>query len=122
MHPWRLLVLAGLVVAGIGLFLTQATFPGTGPTDGFSGDSWPVMVGLIPAALLALLGRSRFPALLVLLLSAAALAFAGAKVVDARAAVSHLPGATLGVGVWTVIAGAALAVLGGLLALRPQRR
>jgi cytochrome c biogenesis protein CcdA len=120
-HRSRIVILAGVGVAGLALFLPQARFPIIGNPDGFTADTWPVMLPLVPVAVLALVGDRgeghRLPAAAVgLLLSCAALAFAVAKVIDAVAAVGSIETAAVGVGTWAVAAGAALAVLGSLLA------
>lgn len=121
MHRSRLLILAGVLLAGLALFLPHARFPGIGAADGFTADTWPVMLALLPVALMAVLGDRgeghRLPTAAVgLLLSSAALGFAVVKVVDAVAAVGPIEGAAVGVGIWVVAGGAGLAVVGSLLA------
>ena len=121
MHRSRILIISGAVVAGLALFLPQARFPVIGAPDGFTADTWPVMLPLVLVALLAVVGDwaegLRLPAAATgLLLSCAALAFAVAKVIDAVSAVRSIEGAAVGVGTWMVGAGAGLAVLGSLLA------
>lgn len=121
MHRSRIVILTGVLAAGLALFLPQARFPTIGPADGFAADSWPVMLPLAPVAVLALVGdraegHRPVTAAAGLLLSCAALVFAVAKVIDAVLAVRPVAGATAGAGAWVVAAGAALAVLGSLLA------
>lgn len=121
MHRSRIVILAGVVLAGLALLLPQARFPTLGFVDGFAADTWPVMLPLAPVALLAVIGDRaeghRPPvAAAGLLLSCAALVFAVAKVIDAVLAVRPMEGAAVGAGTWVVAAGAALAVLGSLLA------
>ena len=121
MHRSRLVTLAGVALAGLALFLPQARFPTVGPVDGFHGAAWPVMIPLGLLGLMALLGDRAegyrpFPGALALLLSCGAVVFAVAKVVDAAAAARPLEGAAVGIGVWLVAGGAALALVGSLLA------
>ena len=121
MHRSRILILVGALLAGLALFLPQARFPGIGAADGFTADTWPVMLALLPVALMAVLGDQgeghRLPAAAAgLILSCAALVFAVVKVIDAVTAVGPIEGAAVGVGTWVVAAGAGLAVLGSLLA------
>ncbi len=121
MHRSRILILIGALLAGLALFLPHARFPGIGAADGFTADTWPVMLALLPVALMAVLGDRgeghRLPAATAgLILSCAALVFAVVKVIDAVAAVGPIEGAAVGVGIWVVAAGAGLAVLGSLLA------
>ncbi len=121
MHRARIVILAGVVTAGLALFLAQATFPVLGPVDGFAGDAWPVMLPLAPVAVLALMGdraegHRPVTGSVGLVLSCSALAFAVAKVIDALQAARLVEGAAVGAGPWVVAAGAALAVLGSLLA------
>jgi hypothetical protein len=120
-HRSRIVIITGVVVTGLALFLPQARFPIIGTADGFAADTWPLMLPLVSVAVLALVGDRgeghRVPAATVgLLLSCAALAFAVVKVIDAVAAVGPIEGAAVGVGTWVVAAGAALAVVGSLLA------
>ena len=120
MHRSRLVTLAGVVVAGLGLFLPQVRFPVIGPVDGFDGAAWPVVLPLAPLVLFTLLGDRpegyRLPvALAASVLSCAALVFAVAKVVDAVAAAAAVDGGSVRAGPWVVLAGGALALLGSLL-------
>jgi hypothetical protein len=120
-HRSRIVILAGVLVAGLALFLPQARFPTIGPADGFAADTWPVILPLAPVALLAVIGdraegHRPLTATTGLLLSCAALVFALAKVIDAVLAVRPVEGAAVGAGAWAVAAGTASAVLGSLLA------
>lgn len=120
MHHSRLISLAGVLIAGLALFLPQARFPVVGPVDGFDGDAWPVMVPLVMVALLAVLGERRAghgvaAGILAVVLCCAALVFGVAKAVDAAAAAGAVEGGAVRAGPWVVLAGSALALLGSLL-------
>jgi len=119
-HRSRLVTLAGVALTGLALFLPQVRFPVIGPVDGFDGAAWPVMLPLALLALCALVGDRpegyRVPvAVLGVLLSSAAVAFAAAKACDAAAAVAAVEGGAGRVGPWMVLAGTALVLLGSLL-------
>ncbi len=120
MHYSRLVSLAGALVAGLALFLSQARFPVVGPVDGFDGAAWPVILPLALVALLAFLGDRReghgvAVGIVAVLLSCTALVFAVAKAVDAVAAAGAVEGGAVRAGPWVVLAGSVLALLGSLL-------
>lgn len=123
MHHSRLTSLAGVLLAGLALFLPQARFPVVGPVDGFDGEAWPVMLPLALVALLAFLGDRReghgaAASVLAVLLSCSALVFAVAKAADAVSAAAAVEGGAVRAGPWAVLAGSALALLGSLLSFK----
>jgi hypothetical protein len=119
-HRSRLLILAGVLVAGLGLFLPQVRLPTIGPVDGFDGAAWPVMLPLGALAVLALLGDRpeglrRPVGVAAALLACAALGFAAAKVIDAASAAGVAQGGAVRSGPWVVLTGTILTVVGTVL-------
>jgi hypothetical protein len=123
MHPGRLVLLGGVVVAGMAVLLPFATLPVIGTVDGVDGDAWPVLIPIAVAAAASLVGdrtlghraRSGIP---VLVAACGALVFASAKAADAVAAVREAgEGASLGAGSWVMLAGTLVVVVGEVVAM-----
>ena len=126
MHPSRIVILAGFVVAAASLALPFTNSELTGVTNGIDGDAWPAVVLLLPIAVGALLGDrregfGRWVTVLAALGAAIATVFAVQKLVDATRAVQLYERvgieANVGPGSWVLIAGCLTVLVGSTLSL-----
>ncbi len=123
MHPGRLVVTAGVVVAGLAVLFPFVDLPVIGTVDGVDGDAWPALIPLAAVLLPALLGdrslghraRSGVPSLVACCTAAV---FASAKLADSVGAVRDAgEGASLGAGPWVMLVGTLVAIVGEVLAM-----
>lgn len=126
MHPWRILSVVGLGVAGFSLFITFATFPFVGGVDGIEADAWPALILLLPTAAVAALGDSSEGVaaglgLPLLLGACAATVFAMVKTADALIATRSITEASMGLGAIGLVVGC-LTVVGALALGTVSRR
>jgi hypothetical protein len=125
---WFVLVGGILVVVGVFLpWITVSGLNGSGSTNGFDNGEWGFLIlgGFAIARGLSMTRPDRFRFTLgTPLIGGAILAvlvvIRWGDIQDALTAVRGYPGVTasIGIGVWSVIAGTACVVLGGLMSLR----
>jgi len=122
-HPARLMVAAGTLLAGLSLLLTFASFPVIGPIDGIDGDAWPAVLPLLPVFALSVfgdrtLGHRPQVGVPALALACAAVVFAAAKAADASRAVGAAgEGAAVGLGTWALLLSCGVVAAGEVVAL-----
>ncbi|NNF65616.1 MAG: hypothetical protein HKN07_15340 [Acidimicrobiia bacterium] len=122
MHPARWTVVGGFVTCAISLALGFVTLPLTGTISGLSGDGWPILLILaIPLALAVLGDRTEglgpIASTAAIALCGVAVVFAVAKFVDARLAVDAAGSsgaASIGPGIWLMLTGAVIALMGSV--------
>lgn len=121
MHPSRIVIVIGTLIALASLPLSFLELPTLGGVNGFDGDAWPAVVALAVPASMAVLGdrpEGFVPgaALVAMLTSAGAVIFAAFKLADATQA-ADAAGGSLGVGIWVLLFGSVAALLGSALGL-----
>lgn len=131
MHFARWIILIGFALSAAALALPYLTAPLLGNVNGIEGDAWPVLLFLAPAALLAIFGDRAeglrpLGAVVAILSGAGGLLFAVAKVADAAAAADTARAVSgegsIGLGAWTLVATALLALAGCVAALSRRVR
>lgn len=122
MHPARWTVVGGFAACVVSLALGFVTLPLTGTISGISGDGWPILLILAIPLILAILGDRTeglgpVASTAAIALCGVAVVFAVAKFVDARLAVDTAGSsgtATIGPGIWLMLAGAVVALIGSV--------
>ena len=120
MHRSRLIVLLGAAVALGSLPLPLVDLGAAGTVNGIDGDGWPGVAMLGVVSLIALLGdRAEGMAgpVAVGAIAGAGLAvvFSMVKLADASDAVDLVAGGSLGMGLWVLIGGSVVSLLGAVL-------
>lgn len=122
MHPARWIVVGGFIACAVSLTLGFVTLPLTGTISGISGGGWPILLMLaIPFALATVGDRTEglgpFASTAAIALCGVGVVFAVAKFVDARLAVDTASAsgtASIGPGIWLMLAGAVVALIGSV--------
>ena len=124
-HPSRIVILGGTAVAAVSTILPFISSDPTGTVRGV-GETFPVVLLLIPLFVAALLGDrregfTRAGAIAAAVVAGAATILAVQKMVDAMRAVHLLESigidAVVGIGPWLLAAGAFAGLMGAALSL-----
>lgn len=122
MHPARWTVIGGFVACAVSLALGFVTLPLTGTISGLSAEAWPILLMLaVPLGLVVFGDRTEglgpLASTLAIALCGVAVVFAVAKFVDARLAVDtalSTGSASIGPGIWLLLTGAGVALIGSV--------
>jgi hypothetical protein len=121
-HPWRPIVIGGAAFSALAMLLPFASVPVAGVYDGIDAAAWPALLPLIPVVGTAALGdwaRGLRPltATGLVVLTCGAVLYAVVKIADAVVAVRSADGASLGAGSFVLTGGAAVVLIGCVLAM-----